>query len=99
MCVSFDEVFPELKSSPRPVVFPQLTVWQYITEVKAKQRKYQSYADVCMFIKFRENKKQPPKTSMFSTVVGTPDQNRTDNYPLGGDYYIHLTTEAYALIF
>ena len=30
-----------------------------------------------------------------SYVSGTPDRSRTDDYPLGGDYYIHLTTEAY----
>lgn len=29
---------------------------------------------------------------------GTPDQNRTDNYPLGGGYYIHLTTGANILV-
>lgn len=27
--------------------------------------------------------------------VGTPYQNRTDNCPLGGDRYIHLTKGAY----
>ena len=26
---------------------------------------------------------------------GTPSENRTHNYPLGGGYYIHLTMEAY----
>ena len=29
-----------------------------------------------------------------SLLNGTPDQDRTDNYPLGGGYYIHLTTGA-----
>ncbi len=28
-------------------------------------------------------------------LFGTPDGNRTHNGPLGGDCYIHLTTEAY----
>lgn len=28
-------------------------------------------------------------------IFGTPDGNRTHNGPLGGDCYIHLTTEAY----
>ena len=27
-------------------------------------------------------------------LIGTPDENRTHNCPLGGDCYIHLTTEA-----
>ena len=32
-------------------------------------------------------------------LFGTPDGNRTHNGPLGGDCYIHLTTEAYMCAF
>ncbi len=31
-------------------------------------------------------------------LIGTPDENRTHNCPLGGDCYIHLTTEAYFFV-
>ena len=30
-----------------------------------------------------------------SVLFGTRNRNRTCNYPLGGDYYIHLTMQAY----
>lgn len=42
-------------------------------------------------------KKHHKVCSLYSAFnkTGTPDQNRTDNCPLGGDCYIHLTTEAY----
>ena len=39
--------------------------------------------------------KQKPCGATTAGLSGTPDQNRTDNYPLGGGYYIHLTTGAY----
>lgn len=31
---------------------------------------------------------------MFTNLYGTPDVSRTRNQPLGGVYYIHLTTGA-----
>ena len=37
-----------------------------------------------------KNSKNHKKCGFF----GTPDENRTHNCPLGGDCYIHLTTEA-----
>ena len=37
-----------------------------------------------------KRKRQP-----YRLPFGTPDENRTHNCPLGGDCYIHLTTEAY----
>ena len=35
----------------------------------------------------------------FTFLFGTPDENRTHNCPLGGDCYIHLTTEALLFFF
>ena len=40
-------------------------------------------------------KKKNANLCSIYVLIGTPDENRTHNCPLGGDCYIHLTTEAY----
>lgn len=37
---------------------------------------------------------RPKCFKLLTRSVGTPDRNRTDNWPLGGARYIHLTTGA-----
>ncbi len=42
----------------------------------------------------------PIGTTRFGLLsFGTPDGNRTHNLPLGGESYIHLTTEAFINVF